>query len=441
MVEASILGSIIVNVLLILGTALLATGLSNTEPIYNTAETQLLGFLLFISVFVFIMPVSWILFLCDHLQQINLPKTALQYTFDYAEKAHDATLKMTRISALVVLLIYTVYFVYELRTHPLSSYAGSMAGFDVESQQGLTTEFQLLGPNYTSSPRVLPPRTIRFADEGANLLTGEMACKAANAVELGGVVGTAAPEPHDYDDDMESRGRRSQDVGGPSVRPGFSRQFLRSRGHSRSLLLGSSRRRLSRASSASSVDRRGLMRSGREALQILRDSRRTSTDSAAPEQPPPRRCRNERVVSILVLVMTSILMSLCAEFLLGTIDDVTHQGHLSESVIGLIILPIVGNIAEYVTVVTVAARDKLDLAIAVAVGSAIQIALCVAPLTVIAGWIVGRDMLLTFDFFEIATLLGTALLVSLLVFNDEDSTLKAGGLKGALMCACYVIIG
>ena len=134
-------------------------------------------------------------------------------------------------------------------------------------------------------------------------------------------------------------------------------------------------------------------------------------------------------------------MSLCAEFLLGTIDDVTHQGHLSESVIGLIILPIVGNIAEYVTVVTVAARDKLDLAIAVAVGSAIQIALCVAPLTVIAGWIMGRDMLLTFDFFEIATLLGTALLVSLLVFNDEDSTLRASGLKGALMCACYVIIG
>ncbi len=59
MVEASILGSIIVNVLLVLGTALLATSLSNNEPIYNRAETQLLGFLLFTSAFVFIMPVSW----------------------------------------------------------------------------------------------------------------------------------------------------------------------------------------------------------------------------------------------------------------------------------------------------------------------------------------------------------------------------------------------
>ncbi len=61
MVQASILGSIIVNALLILGTALLATSLSDQEPIYNTAETQLLGFLLFLSVFVFIMPVSWLL--------------------------------------------------------------------------------------------------------------------------------------------------------------------------------------------------------------------------------------------------------------------------------------------------------------------------------------------------------------------------------------------
>ncbi len=57
-VQASILGSILVNSLLILGTALLATSVSSAEPVYNTAETQLLGCLLFVSVFVFMMPVS-----------------------------------------------------------------------------------------------------------------------------------------------------------------------------------------------------------------------------------------------------------------------------------------------------------------------------------------------------------------------------------------------
>ncbi|KAK7414500.1 hypothetical protein QQZ08_012534 [Neonectria magnoliae] len=114
-------------------------------------------------------------------------------------------------------------------------------------------------------------------------------------------------------------------------------------------------------------------------------------------------------------------MSMCAEFLVSTIDDVTHQGGLSESVIGLIILPVVGNIAEYVTVVTVAARNKLDLAIAVAVGSAIQIALRVTPLTVLAGWALQRKLELTFNFFETTTLVGTVLLVILLVLNDGNA--------------------
>ncbi|KAK7427232.1 hypothetical protein QQZ08_006345 [Neonectria magnoliae] len=134
-------------------------------------------------------------------------------------------------------------------------------------------------------------------------------------------------------------------------------------------------------------------------------------------------------------------MSMCAEFLVSTIDDVTHQGGLSESVIGLIILPVVGNIAEYVTVVTVAARNKLDLAIAVAVGSAIQIALCVTPLTVLAGWALQRKLELTFNFFETTTLVGTVLLVILLVLNDGSTSPRTSGLKGALMCACYGIIG
>lgn len=57
-VLASILGSILVNLLLILGSALLASGVSPSEPIYNTAETQLLSCLLFVSVFVFLMPVG-----------------------------------------------------------------------------------------------------------------------------------------------------------------------------------------------------------------------------------------------------------------------------------------------------------------------------------------------------------------------------------------------
>jgi len=143
--------------------------------------------------------------------------------------------------------------------------------------------------------------------------------------------------------------------------------------------------------------------------------------------------------SVALLIVTSALMSLCGEFLVSTIDDVTHDGSLSEPLIGLVILPIVGNVAEYVTVVAVAIRGNLDLAIAVAVGSSIQIALCIAPLTVLAGWAMQKDLDLAFDNFEMVTLVGAVLLVNLLILTAGISDSRTGGLKGALMCACYVI--
>ncbi len=66
-------------------------------------------------------------------------------------------------------------------------------------------------------------------------------------------------------------------------------------------------------------------------------------------------------------------MALCAEFLVTSIDYLVDNTGVSEAFVGLLILPIVGNAAEYVTAVTVAAKNKMDLAIGVAVGSSIQI--------------------------------------------------------------------
>lgn len=344
---------------------------------------------------------------------------------------------MTRISALLVLLIYTIYFVHELKSRPLRS--------DEESRRRatLTAEPNLL----VQSPVVPPPRTIRFADEG------HMVSKPPNPIiELGDMDSFAAkiddsgngPGGSDSDDDngLGSRGRTSQDVGPSSRRPGLHH---RSHGHSRSLSHGSSHDHFGRSRASSAAGRHGLMRSGLTTLHLLREGR-ASLDSilAGPPlqspAPAPRRSTCDKLISVLVLIVTSALMSMNAEFLVSTIDEVTHAGHLSEALIGLIILPVVGNISEYVTVVTVAAKDKLDLAIAVAVGSSIQIALCVAPLTVLAGWILKRPLALTFNFFEMASLVGSALLVSLLVLNDGGSTFRTSGLKGSLMCACYVII-
>lgn len=91
-------------------------------------------------------------------------------------------------------------------------------------------------------------------------------------------------------------------------------------------------------------------------------------------------------------------------------------------------LPIVGNAAEHATAVTVACKDKMDLAIGVAVGSSMQIALLVLPLIIVIGWIMGElhlarchgreltgvgmeDMTLNFDGFQIILLFVSVLLV------------------------------
>jgi Ca2+:H+ antiporter len=93
-------------------------------------------------------------------------------------------------------------------------------------------------------------------------------------------------------------------------------------------------------------------------------------DGAHDEVDQPEMSRTAAVV--LLLVATG-LVALCAEFLVSAIPQMTEQSTISQAFIGLIILPIVGNAAEHVTAVTVAAKNKMDLAIGVAVGSSIQI--------------------------------------------------------------------
>lgn len=96
-------------------------------------------------------------------------------------------------------------------------------------------------------------------------------------------------------------------------------------------------------------------------------------------------------VAIFTLLASTALVAACAEFLVGAINSITVSGGISKTFVGLILLPIVGNAAEHATAVTVAVKDKMDLAIGVAVGSSMQIALLVLPLIVVLGWIIGKN--------------------------------------------------
>ena len=110
--------------------------------------------------------------------------------------------------------------------------------------------------------------------------------------------------------------------------------------------------------------------------------------------------------------MSATLVSINAEFLVESIDGLVSGTGVSETFVGLILLPIVGNAAEHVSGITFALKNKMDLAINIAIGSSQQIALCVTPLMVIIGWAANKDMTLFFNTFE------TAILFIAILYDD-----------------------
>jgi Ca2+:H+ antiporter len=125
---------------------------------------------------------------------------------------------------------------------------------------------------------------------------------------------------------------------------------------------------------------------------------RTSATRAEGEEPEEDDEEEEPELNwqsaIICMILISAVVGVTAEFLVGSINGLveTHPA-LSQEWVGLILLPIIGNAAEHLTALITAYKDKVDLALAVAVGSSIQIALFVIPIIVLIGWIIGKPLL------------------------------------------------
>ncbi|CUM63155.1 uncharacterized protein PRCAT00000722001 [Priceomyces carsonii] len=141
------------------------------------------------------------------------------------------------------------------------------------------------------------------------------------------------------------------------------------------------------------------------------------------------------ISAVSVLVFATILVSFCADSLVGSIDNIVKSSGLSKTFIGLVIIPIVGNAAEHVTAVIVAMKDKMDLAIGVAVGSSLQIAIFVTPFMVLVGWAIGVPMSLYFSTFETLVLFVSVFITNLVILDGESNWLE-----GAMLLSSYLII-
>lgn len=137
----------------------------------------------------------------------------------------------------------------------------------------------------------------------------------------------------------------------------------------------------------------------------------------------------------VALVVVTILVAICADYLVGSIDSIVEKTGMSRTFIGLILIPIVGNAAEHVTAVVVAFKGKMDLAIGVAIGSSLQIALFVTPFLVLLGWIMNVEMTLHFHIFETVAFFISGLVVTFLI---QDG--KSNYLEGCLCLGMYLIL-
>jgi len=139
--------------------------------------------------------------------------------------------------------------------------------------------------------------------------------------------------------------------------------------------------------------------------------------------------------SIGVLVFATLGVVILSEILVGQVEATVETLGISEFFLGIIIVPIIGNVAEHLVAISVAVRDRMSLSVEIAVGSSLQIALFVAPVLVFLSLAMGNPLTLVFNQFEIIALIG-GVLITALVANDGE----ANWLEGAVLVALYLML-
>lgn len=140
--------------------------------------------------------------------------------------------------------------------------------------------------------------------------------------------------------------------------------------------------------------------------------------------------------AVTVLLVATGAVAWVSEFLVGAVEAAQHSLGVTETFVGVIIVAIVGNAAEHSTAITMAMKNKMDLALGIAIGSSLQIALFVAPVLVFASYFFPHQLNLEFSTPEIAAVVIAAFVTDQIAGDGESNWLE-----GVQLLALYVIIG
>jgi Ca2+:H+ antiporter len=551
-VQAAAVGSILSNLLIILGMSFLLGGLRFREQLYNSTVSQMSACLLMLSVISLLLP------------------TAFHASFDDPENGNRMVLQVSRGTSIVLLLVYALYLVFSLKSHSFMYASTPQHIIDEEAHPGVLT--QMLNSSdsssssssdtdsdssrssyntarrikrafrrkrRTSSPSSKAqsthekiPKTRRTPTDATSATFASLSNSQTNRLSRGSLTDEFVLSGDEADVDAEPRiGRRrstkntiardfesttgdlatekptkrsrrhhkhhkrnkrghgevldnekapardhvqepaDNSVRVPAVqlavpevsdashekRPFNFRNFSTTVGpafpHHEAVarplaipvvrpMSGSrspSRRRLQRSSSMPDMIHPTM--SNDRAIFDAPHVNRPQTGNAqqhveiVEDEPLEGKRHLSKTSSVVLLLVTTGFVAICAEFLVGSIDHIVSGNNISQAFLGLIILPLVGNAAEHVTAVTVAVKNKMDLAIQIALGSSIQVAILITPFMVVLGWIIHQDMSLYFSLFETVALFASAMIVGFLLIDGRSNYLE-----GALLVAAYIII-
>jgi Ca2+:H+ antiporter len=161
----------------------------------------------------------------------------------------------------------------------------------------------------------------------------------------------------------------------------------------------------------------------------------TGEHESASAEPHGHHAKWSLRTAIIILVLATIGTAVVSETLVGAVEPVVQQLGLTEFFLGIIIIPLVGNIAEHLVSVQVAMKNKMELSLAVSLGSSLQISLFVAPVLVFISLLFGERLLLVFNDFELIALFGATLIAAFIALDGESNWLE-----GAILLGIYLIV-
>ena len=171
------------------------------------------------------------------------------------------------------------------------------------------------------------------------------------------------------------------------------------------------------------------------ALAIVYQMRLKTTNNGIGVQPTHTGPHWKPSVALAVLGASVVGIAIMSEFLVGSIEPVTEALGMSEFFVGIIVIPLIGNVAEHLVAVQVAMKNHMELSLSIANGSSLQIALFVAPVLVFLSLLLGNPLTLEFNNFELIALVAASVIAA---FISVDG--RSNWLEGAMLLAVYLIL-